>query len=244
MKKLFSIILTLLMLIGILASCGSYESPDENPANTGSNGETTGGGNSNLENDKDNESTVPPIEVEYDEEREANDSEFPFDNIVIERNGYDLVAGGRYYGNDFDNVKYYGSYYRIIDNYSDFSELTQWGNDIDESTFNDNFVLVLYSYKNHYLYNSVRSEKGTFSTLKIETNSIKLSLIEEWVVDGRAEIVDGETIISQTKWKENEILFPIDVHEILYLLIPKNELPNELPINGEINVKTLIRELE
>ena len=130
------------------------------------------------------------------------------------------------------------------DNYDDFSTLTAWGNKIDRSVFNDNFILVLHTYKNHYLYNSVRHEKGTFSTLKIETNSIKLSLIEEWVVNGRTEIVDGETIIPQIKRKENEILFPIDVYETLYLLIPKNELPNDLPINGEINVKTSILELE
>ena len=54
MKKLLSIILALLMLVGILASCGNYKSPDKKPANTGSNEETTGGGNSNLENDPEN----------------------------------------------------------------------------------------------------------------------------------------------------------------------------------------------
>ena len=63
MKKLLSIILILLMLVGILASCGSYESPDENPANTGSNEETTGGGNSDLENDSENNPNEENINV-------------------------------------------------------------------------------------------------------------------------------------------------------------------------------------
>ena len=55
------------------------------------------------------------IQVEYDSEREAKDNEFPFENIRINRSGYDIIAAGKYYGNDFDNIKYYGSYYRIIE---------------------------------------------------------------------------------------------------------------------------------
>ena len=148
MKNILSIILALLMLVGILASCGNYENPND-------------------DKDLDNQDKLEPI-VPNDDTKD-----FPFDNIVLVRNGYDIVAAGRYYGDDFDNVKYYGSYYRIIDNYDDFSTLTAWGNKIDKSVFNDNFILVLHTYKNHYLYNSARSEKGTFSTLKIETNSIK-----------------------------------------------------------------------
>jgi len=171
-----------------------------------------------------------------------NDEEFPFDNIVIERSGYDIVAAGKYYGNDFDNIKYYGSYYRIIDNYEDFSELTQWGNQLDETIFDENFVLVLYSYKNHYIYNSVRSQKGTYKSLKIETDLNELSIIEEWIRSSRIEIVDGERVPST--YYEDEILFPIEVQETIYLLIPKNEVHSDLSVSGKINLKTQIIDLE
>ena len=52
MKKLFSIVLILLMLVGILASCGNYESPDENPADTGSNDSKLGADTIISDNEK------------------------------------------------------------------------------------------------------------------------------------------------------------------------------------------------
>lgn len=166
-----------------------------------------------------------------------NDEDFPFDNIVVERSGYDIVAAGKYYGNDFDNIKYYGSYYRIIDNYEDFSELTQWGNQVDKSVFDSNVILVLHSYRSHYVYNSIRSEKGIFIELKEEKGSKKLSLTEMWIISDRAEIGKEDTIGSRTKAK-SAFLYPIDVKETQYLLIPKEDLPSNLPVNGELELKS------
>ena len=199
--------------------------------------------NQNLNGDVTDEMYGTSIEEKDDSEYDKHDGEFPFDNIIVERNGYDIVAAGRYYGSDFDDVKYYGSYYRIIDNYADFSDLTQWGNKINESVFEENFILVLHTYQNCYLYNSTKSQKGTFSKLKIDENSKKLSLLESWTVHGMAEIGEDEVIILKTK-KGNEIIFPADVKETMYLVIPKSELPKGLSNNGEIDLKSVVYTLE
>ena len=234
----------MLMLVGVLVSCNAENNIDAFTDNNNSDISN----NIDASTDTNNTSTInntvdTSIQVEYDAEKEANDNEFPFDNIIVERNGYDIISAGKYYGNDFDNIKYYGSYYRIIDNYTDFSELTQWGNKADESVFNANVVLVLHSYKNYYVYDSNKSQKGAFIELKKETNSKKISLIEMWVRNSRAEIVNGEIVVPSLN-NEDEILFPADVKETLYLLIPKDELPSNLPINGEIELKSQIIELE
>lgn len=234
MKKLLAAISMLLVLSTMIVACDII-----------SNGDALSTGNeSSDELNPDNNDTVDTsIKIEDDADREDKDNEFPFENIIVERNGYDIIAAGRYYGNDFDSVKYYGSYYRIIDNYDDFSELTQWGNKIEKSVFDENFVLVLYSYKSHYLYNSVGSQKGVFNDLKKEANSARLSLRETWVRNNRAEIVDGKIIVSGTN-KENEVLFPTEVQETLYLLISKNELPSDLSANGELHLISEIEEME
>ena len=177
------------------------------------------------------------IQVEYNPETEAKDNEFPFDSIILEQSGYKVVAAGKYYGNDFDNIKYYGSYYRIIDNYEDFSELTQWGNQVDKTVFDSNVILVLHSYRSHYVYNSIRSEKGIFIELKEEKGSKKLSLTEMWIISDRAEIGKEDTLGSRTKAK-SAFLYPIDVKETQYLLIPKEDLPSNLPVNGELELKS------
>ena len=244
MKKLLSIILTLLMLVGILASCGNYESPDENPDDTGSNDEATGGEDSELENDPamGNKPTVPPIEIEYDAEREAKDNEFSFDSIVVERYGYDIVAAGRYYGNDFDNVKYYGSYYRIIDNYDDFSTLTAWGNKIDKSVFNDNFILVLHTYKKCDLYYSHSdfnklNQKGQFGNFDVDLQTGELEIFEFCSTVEPTLDIDGYI---PPKLEDYTVVFPTEKQETIYLVIPKDEMPSNLPINGEISFYEVI----
>ena len=113
MKKLLTILLIVLTVAVALVSC------DENNIDIGGNIDSQPGINTEKTNDtsssndnedsnrQDNPGTVDTsIQVEYDADREAQDNEFPFDSIIIERNGYDLVAAGKYYGNDFENVKY------------------------------------------------------------------------------------------------------------------------------------------
>lgn len=233
MKKIFIVISLMLTLCLSFVSCNNSSDNDTNS-------------NTQDDEDLDNQDILDTddtsIQIEYDAEREAKDNEFPFDNIIIERYGYDIVAAGKYYGNDFDSVTDYGSYYRIIDNYVDFSELTAWGNQVDESAFDENVVLVLHSYKSYCTYNSIKHEKGSFIELKSQTNSEKISLIEMWVRSSRAEIVDGEIVVKTNE--ENVILFPMDVKETLYLLIPKEELPENLPVNGEICLLERIEEME
>jgi len=209
MKKLLSIILTLLMLVGILASCGNYESPDD-------------------DKDLDNQDKLDTVAPDDDTK------DFPFDNIVIERNGYDLVAGGRYYGKDFDNVKYYGSYYRIIDNYDDFSTLTAWGNKIDKSVFNDNFILVLHTYKpaydtyyTHSKYNDLNG-KGRYRDFGINESG---TLVIFEGKSGSDRAVVGEEFINM---EDYEVTLPIETQETIYLVIPRSELPFGININGEI----------
>ena len=251
MKKILITIAMILTLCLSFVACGNETDSGRTDSNlNGSSGvssgtDTNGSANTVDSTPSSTEDTVTAdtsIKVDYDADREAQDNEFPFDNIVIERNGYDIVAAGKYYGKDFDNIKYYGSYYRIIDNYEDFSKLTQWGNQLDETIFDENFVLVLYSYKNHYIYNSVQSQKGTYKSLKIETDLNELSIIEEWIRSSRIEIVDGERVPST--YYEDEILFPIEVQETIYLLIPKNEVHSDLSVSGKINLKTQISDLE
>ena len=215
MKKLFSIILTLLMLVGILASCGNYENPND-------------------DKDLDNQDKLEPIVPDEDTK------DFPFDNIVLVRNGYDIVAAGRYYGDDFDNVKYYGSYYRIIDNYDDFSTLTAWGNKIDKSVFNDNFILVLHTYKSaydtyytHSKYNDLNG-KGMYQDFGINESG-NLVIFEGKGGSYRPAI--GEEIINM---EDYEVTLPIETQETIYLVIPRSELPFGININGKI---FLVREI-
>ena len=217
----------------------------------GENPEDGNTGNDNVNNDKNPEggntgndnTTDTSIKVEYDAEREASDKEFPFDNIIVERNGYDIVAAGKYYGDDFDSIIYYGSYYRIIDNYNDFSELTAWGNKIDESVFEDNFVLVLYTYKNHDKYYSHQSfyhlhDRGQFDDFGIDKDTNTLTIRESWSIDLLTPL-DGPLPPS---FYDYEIIIPTEKHEIIYLLIPKTDLKDELPINGEIELEIEIWE--
>lgn len=268
MKKLLSMILVLLMLTVLLASCGTpvntntetdtntetnVDTDNTNPdTNTDSNvntGDTNSDTNENINSgenpeggDTGNDNAIDTsIKVEYDAEREASDNEFPFDNIVVERNGYDIVAAGKYYGDDFDNVKYYGSYYRIIDNYNDFSEFTAWGNKIDESVFEENFILVLHTYKNYDVYYSYSEyydfnnlyNRGCFENFGIDKNTNKLKIDETWVVAFFGSLFYGPPAPSIA---DCEILIPTEKHETVYLLIPKTELKDEMPINGEIEL--------
>ena len=271
MRKIFITIFCILMLCFVFSSCNvqnnninTNEDTNKNTesivntdnTNTDSNvntGDTNSDTNENInlgENpeggDTGNDNTIDTsIKVEYDAEREASDNEFPFDNIIVERNGYDIVAAGKYYGDDFDNVKYYGSYYRIIDNYNDFSELTAWGNKIDESVFEDNFVLTLYTYKNYDVYYShpdfiELNERGEFTNFNAQTN-IGVSISEEWVIGGSTPDVDGYIPLD---YEDYRVALPTETNEIIYLIISKNELPRNLPINGKINFKSIIEELE
>ena len=223
MKKLLSIILVVLMLTALLASCGT-------PVNTNLDTDT----NTDTTSDTSQEPVDTSIKVEYDAEREASDNEFPFDNIVVERNGYDIVAAGKYYGDDFDNVKYYGSYYRIIDNYNDFSELTAWGNKIDESLFSDNFILVLHLYKcaydtyyTHAKYNELNG-KGIYRDFGLNESG-KLAIIESKNGNDRAVVGEDPIYI-----EDYETILPVETTETMYLVIPKIEMPKDIQINGEI----------
>lgn len=153
---------------------------------------------------------------------------------------------GKYYGNDFDDVEYYGSYYRIIDNYTDFSKLTQWGNQLDEAVFGENFILVLYSYSNCNVYYSHPNFNelnglGQFKDLKMDTSTDKLSIYEIWSLNDGMPDTDNYTPLD---YNDYEVVFPKEVHEIVYLIIPKKELPNSMHINGEVKLRKGISKAE
>ena len=212
----------MLMLVGILVSCGNYESPDENPADTGSNEETTGSGNSNLKNDNINNSENKygtPIEIENEEERKASDDARieGFENFIYNNGGYQVVTAGKYYGNDFDNAVYYGSYYRIIDNYEAFSELTQWGKNIDESIFKNYFILVLHTHSSRI------STSGAFTDFEISEIADKVKITETF----------------RTQYYSS---FPADVTKTIYLIIPNDLLTKEVDINGVITIVSSVLE--
>lgn len=212
------------MLCLVFISCNNSNSPDANSNNTSTDTST-------------DTAIDTSIQVEYDAERESSDNEFPFDNIIVERNGYDIVSAGKYYGSDFDNVKYYGSYYRIIDNYENFSEITQWGEKIDKSVFNNNFVLVLYSYTKCSVYYShpefhELNGIGQFFDFKFDVNNSKISISETHSINGMNIDKDGYV---PPKIEDYTVVFPSEKQETIYLLIPKDEMPNNLPINGEIS---------
>ena len=271
MKKIVSICMLIVMLISLLSSCGvkntnsSTDTKTNTETSTDSNTETNTDTSSDTETntntdtnenvnidenpdsgDAENDNTADSsIKVEYDTEREASDNEFPFDNMVIERYGYDIVSAGRYYGDDFDNIKYYGSYYRIIDNYNDFSELTAWGNKIDELVFEDNFVLVLYTYKNHDVYYSLPEfyhlhDRGHFDDFGNDKDTKMLKIIESWSVDIATPAYGPQP----PHFYDYEIIIPTEKHEIIYLLIPKTELKDEISINGEIELEIMIWQSE
>lgn len=246
MKKFLIAIISILALCLIVASCGNETNRECTDSSVNGNSDisnytdTNGSANTADSTPLSTEETVTTdasIKVDYDADRAAQDNEFPFDSIIVERNGYDLVAAGKYYGNDFDNVEYHGSYYRIIDNYTDFSELTLWGNLTDESVFDDNFVLVLYSYTKCSVYYShlefhVLNDRGQFCDFKFDVNHNKICISETHSINGMNIDKDGYV---PSKIEDYTVVFPTEKQEIIYLLIPKDEMPNNLPINGEIN---------
>ena len=112
--------------------------------------------------------------------------------------------------------------------------------------FDDCFVLVLHTYKNQHVYYSHLDEKGEYMDFGFDTSSNDLELRERWIWNGGPDgIIDSngnEIELPETESRRTE--FPANVCETIYLLISKNELPSNLPINGEINLKTDIIELE
>ena len=221
MKKLLSIMLVILVLTTLLASCGT-------PVNTNLDTDT----NTDTTSDTSQEPVDTSIKVEYDAKREASDNEFPFESIIIEPKsigGYDLVAAGEYYGNDFDNVKYYGSYYRIIDNYNDFSQLTQWGNKIDESVFEGYSIIVLHSYRNQFLYHTEHKDANGPGGYSIYRDAYSDFNIEESTGIGYSP----EDLITC----DNCYLYPTIIRETKYLILPKSEIAEGTPYNGEVKVE-------
>lgn len=226
MKKMFFVLI--LSIVLILVSCS-----ENNIANSDSGTENyTNSDNSNV--DLNTDAIDSSFKNEYNSERDIKDNEFPFDNIVVERNGYDIVAAGKYYGNDFDNVKYYGSYYRIIDNYEDFSKFTSWGGKVDESLFCDNFILVLHSYKcaydtyyTHSKYNELNG-KGIYRGFGLDESG-NLTIIECKSGNDRAVVGEDPIYI-----EDYETILPVETIETMYLVIPKTEMPKDIQLNGEI----------
>ena len=222
MKKILITVLALLISCLIFSSCGNLiNNTDNNTSNnTDSNTDT-------------NPTTVDTsIKVEYDAKREASDNEFPFESIIIEPKsigGFDLVAAGEYYGNDFDNVKYYGSYYRIIDNYNDFSELTQWGNKIDESVFEGYSIIVLHTYRNQFLYHTEHKDANGPGGYSIYRDAYSDFNIEESTGIGYSP----EDLITC----DNCYLYPTIIRETKYLIVPKSEIAEGTPFNGEVKVE-------
>ena len=255
MKKILITIAMILTLCLSFVACGNETDSSRTDSNLNdssgisSGTDTNGSANTVDSTPSSTEDTVTAdtsIKVDYDADREAQDNEFPFDNIVIERNGYDIVAAGKYYGKDFDNIKYYGSYYRIIDNYADFSELTQWGNRIDEAIFDDNFVLVLHTYSScniHYSHPDFNklNQRGQFWNFSINLNTGKLSVSEKWSVGGGTPDIDGYI---PPKLENYTVVFPTEKQETIYLLIPTGEMPNNSPTNGELDLDVKIIVLE
>lgn len=244
MKKVFTTFLLIIVLCIVLISCNVPSSNDtdintESKVNTDDTNKNT-----NVSENPDSDNTNNDSNTN-ESGTNTEKSEFPFDNIIVERNGYDIVAAGKYYGNDFDSVTDYGSYYRIIDNYEDFSELTQWGNQLDETVFNENFILVLYSYLNCSVYYShsnfsILNQRGQFGSFGINLYTNKLELFEKWTLSGGALDLDGYV---PPKMEDCTVIFPTEKEEIIYLLISKDEITNNLTINGEIELKSEIIEL-
>ena len=258
MKKIITMMLIVLMLVGVLISCNTNDVDTnskidtQTDTSTNKNTDTDININENSTNNFDMNSnnvwsdskdildTLVPEDDEILDNQNIldtlvpNDEEFPFDNIVIERSGYDIVAAGKYYGNDFDNIKYYGSYYRIIDNYEDFSELTAWGKNIDESLFGDNFILVLHTYKNSYdtyyshsKYNELNG-KGRYRDFGL-SESGKLMITEGKSCSAKEVVGEAPNYI-----EDYEVILPIETQETIYLVIPKAEMPNNTKLSGEI----------
>lgn len=229
MKKLLAAISMLLVLSTMIVACDIIPNGDAL---------STGNESSDELNPDNNDTVDTSIKIEDDADREDKDNEFPFENIIVERNGYDIIAAGKYYGNDFDNVKYYGSYYRIIDNYTDFSELTQWGNQLEEVIFDENFVLVLYShtrccaYYSHPEFHKL-NDKGQFSDFRFDVTHNKICISETHSVNDMNIDKDGYV---PPKIEDYTVIYPIEKQEIIYLLISKDERPNDLPKSGEIDL--------
>lgn len=75
---------------------------------------------------------------------------------------------------------------------------------------------------------------GQFKDLKMDTSTDKLSIYEIWSLNDGMPDTDNYTPLD---YNDYEVVFPKEVHEIVYLIIPKKELPNSMHINGEVKLR-------
>ena len=125
----------------------------------------------------------------------------------------------------------------IIDNYADFSNLTQWGNKIDEWEFDENFILVLYSYQKYSIYYShpefnELNGRGQFCNFVFDVNHNKICINETYFINDMN--IDKDGYVSP-KIEDYTVVVPTEKQEIIYLLISKDNMVNDLPYNGEIS---------
>ena len=173
MKKLLSIILALLMLVGILASCGNYESPDENPDDTGSNDETTGGEDSELENDPENkpsEENTPVLS-----EKSGNQVYFAFEekkDYYTEIKDYVEITDCFEIPKDENGYKKTGAYLKVISTYDELLTYIEAPN-LDSSIFNSSYVLCI----KQFFYDGVHSKRLIgYYDLKLNDGKYDISL--------------------------------------------------------------------
>lgn len=139
---------------------------------------------------------------------------------------------------DFDDLKEnFNIYITVcIVNVPQFSDLVT-PNDNKDNLVEVKLPVVSYSHPNFNELNGL----GQFKDLKMDTSTDKLSIYEIWSLNDGMPDTDNYTPLD---YNDYEVVFPKEVHEIVYLIIPKKELPNSMHINGEVKLRKGISKAE
>lgn len=154
MKKIISLILVFVTMV-CLASCkGDIDTSSKN--STSSNTDTSVE-NSNDKLDTKDEPSVKNIELNTTSTNEKY---------------YSTLQAGRYLGTDLPND--IGCYYKEITSFDDFSALVEHPNVIDETIFQDNFILVIKRVTGGY-FSDIGFKNYDFHLKEIELDSFPIS---------------------------------------------------------------------
>ena len=209
------------MLVGILASCGSYESPDENPANTGSNEETTGGGNSNLGNDPENKPSGENTPVLS--EKSGNQVYFAFEEkkeYYTEIKNHVEISECFEIPKDENGHKKAGAYLKFISTYDELLTYIE-APDLDSSIFGSNYVVCI----KQFFYDGIH-EKRLIGYYELNFSNDKYNIC-----------LDYYKSVDQVSY--NEVVLSYEYTN--FIVVPKNSVKytehlQQVTVNGEDDI--------
>ncbi|MBQ8163261.1 MAG: hypothetical protein IJZ93_02700 [Clostridia bacterium] len=216
MKKLI-LLLFILVTFLVLTSCDNNEPTDESSSDATSTEETTTVDETNTEDSSETSiEETTTIEETTSQEKQETFIKYPYPNIILkdEAGGYDQILGGKYLGNEFEQTKY-NSTYKIITTYDELVEKVEFGELIEESLFEENYVLVAFT---KFAIIGV----NRYSNFGIRNNYI--------------EFIGGDSYDMDEK--------DYEVPTVRYIVIPKFDLNENVKLTGELKVLIWVNDSE